>query len=171
MEVDVKSIQFLCLLFGLLFCAVSHAQTACPPGMEEYGAGVCGYSQSEQPAQQVPPQQAPREPPPKWLNLWGAIATDGPGGHLGTAVNMSSRDVAEQSALADCRTKGGSNCKLENTYGNACAAMIVGDTGHNSNSAATLDDAIKLGIKTCSKAGDTNCHVYYSACSLAVRTQ
>jgi hypothetical protein len=171
-----KSTRILLLGLLLLTGSVVHAEGECPPGMFPTNppgtqgpvgcAPIPGYDQ------QAPASaQQPAIPPPQWKSEWGAIATDGPGGHLGTAVNGVSREVAEQTALADCRTKGGSNCKLENTYSNACAAMIVGDAGHNSNSAATLDEAIALGIKTCSKAGDKNCHAFYSACSLPVRIQ
>jgi len=58
----MKSILFFCLLFGILLSMKSHAQTACPPGMEAYGDGVCGYSRSEEPVKQTPQQQAIQSP-------------------------------------------------------------------------------------------------------------
>jgi hypothetical protein len=159
-------------LFVLLMplCSVVHAQTACPPGMEEYGAGVCGYSQSEEPAQQARPQQ-PALPPPQWATRWGAIATDSPKGVLGAVVNVSSKSEAQQAAMADCKAKGGTKCKVDIAYDNECAAVVVGDGGYNVGSDATTDKASQLGMNVCTKAGRTNCHVYYSACSLPIRIQ
>jgi hypothetical protein len=172
----MRLILFLSLLSSLLFFSggAVHAEGECPPGMFPTNpsgtqgpvgcAPIPGYNQQ----QQAQPQQ--QAPPPQWIDNWGAIATDGPGGHLGTAVNMVSRKVAEQSALIDCHAKGGANCKIETWYGNGCAAMVVGDSGHNSSHAATKDEAIQISMKTCS-AATTNCHVYYSACSLPVSTR
>ena len=168
----MKLILFSCLLFGLLLSTTSHAQTACPPGMEEYGAGVCGCSQSEEPAQQIPQQQLPQPPATRWASRWGAIATDGPGGSFGSAVDKSSRRGAESAAISDCLSKRGSpNCKIEVSYANGCGVMTVGDKMHNSNYGSTVEEATQKGMAMCRSAGDTNCHVYYSACSLPVRIQ
>ncbi len=168
----MKLILLSYLLFGLLLSTMSHAQTACPPGMEEYGAGVCGYSQSEESAQQAPQQQFPQKqaPPTRWATRWGAVATDGPGGHLGAVTDLSSKSEAERAAIADCRAKGGLQCAVEISYDNECAAMAVGDKIHNVTADVTLDKAIQSSIKTCREA-DTNCHVYYTACSLPARIQ
>lgn len=155
-------------LFWFLLCTTSHAQTACPPGMEPYGAGVCGYSQP-MPSAQLPLQQPTNEETPQWESQWLAIATDSESGSLGTAIGMKNREDAERVALADCQAKGGTKCKLDVSYGNGCAAMIVGDGGYNSNGASTVDEAVRLGMKVCIDAGHTNCRVFYSACSLPVR--
>ena len=163
----MKSILFFCLLFSLLLSTTSHAQTACPPGMEEYGEGVCGYSRSEEPTQQAPQQQAA---PPQWTSRWGAIATDSVKAVLGTATDMASKNEAEQRALKECQTKGGTQCKLQNSYSNACVAMITGSKIFNVGSDADLNRAVQSGMKKCT-AADTDCHVYYSACSLPVRIQ
>ena len=156
--------------FGLMFMSTSviHAQAACPPGTIPYGTGqgqnVCGPDDNQQ-------QQQQPHPPPQWARQWGAIATDGPGGHAGVAVYQSSKEAAEQAALADCRAKGGTECAVEVAYDNECAAMVVGDKGHNSGAAATLDKATQLGLDACKRYGNTRCHLYYSACSLPVRIQ
>jgi hypothetical protein len=47
--------------------------------------------------------------------------------------------------------------------------MVVGEGGYNAQSAAKVDQAVQLSMNVCTKAGRTNCHVYYSACSLPVR--
>lgn len=85
---------------------------------------------------------------------------------MGVAADLTSKDEAMQIAVADCQNKGGANCKIETWYSNGCAAMVVGDGGHNSTNAVTLDKAIQIGMSTCRSSGDTNCHAYYSACSL-----
>lgn len=161
--------SFCLLLLGLLLLKGSeiNAQTACPPGMTPYGVGVCGYDNSQR--QEQPVQQRP--PLPQWEDHWGAIATYEPNGSLGVATNMPSQSSAEQAALVDCQSKHGSTCKIQLSYRNQCAAMVVSDKGYNVTPAATVDLAVTEGMATCTKSGDPNCHVYYSACSLPVRTQ
>ncbi len=151
----MKSILFSCLLFGLLLCATSHAQTACPPGMEAYGAGVCGYSRSDEPAPQQATPQLPEAPPARWASRWGAIATDEPHGILGAVTGLSSKEEAQKAAMEACRAKGGSPCKFEIAYDNECAAMIVSDKGYNTPAAATVEKAVQLGMQTCKSSGDT----------------
>jgi hypothetical protein len=152
----------------MLLGNLAHAQTACPPGMEAYGDGVCGYSQTEQPTQQSQ-LQAPQSPP-QWESRWLAIATDSVKGSLGTATDMANKGQAEQTAMTNCRSKGGTQCKVDVSFGNGCAAMVSGDTSYNVQGAPTLDQATQVAMKTCSKA-TIHCHVYYSACSLPVRIQ
>jgi hypothetical protein len=157
------------LLIGLFFltAGIAHAQTACPPGMTPYGVGVCGYDNSQQPSAQ---QQA--QPPQKqWKDHWGAIAIALPKGVLGVSNNFPSERQATQVALADCQSKGGTTCKLESTYGNTCAAMIVGHPGYAIATGSSEGEAIQKGMKMCTDGGDTNCHAYYSACSLPQRIQ
>ena len=157
-----------CLL--LLLCGISQAQTACPPGMEEYGEGVCGYSRSEEPAQQAPQQQAP---PPQWSSRWGAIATDDSPEHgsTGASVNQPTRVSAEQAALENCHSNGGTNCKIKSTYDNECIAMVAGHPGYDIFTDVTQDKATQGAMHSCIKEGNTNCHAYYTACSLPVRIQ
>jgi len=92
-----------------------------------------------------------------------------PDGILGVSTDKRSEREASQVAINDCRSKGGMNCQIEATYDNQCAAVIVGDGGYNAPNAATVDRAVELGMKTCRASGRSNCHVYYSACSLPVR--
>lgn len=149
---------FIALL--LLSTGMLHAQTACPPGMIPYGAGVCGYDDNQQQPMQEQLQQSPH-----WLDQWGAIATDFSHGSAGAAVNRPSRSNAEHAALAECQLNGGSTCKIEIWYVNQCVALVIGDKIHNTRAGITLDDAIQAGIKKCSEE-DIHCHAYYSSCSL-----
>jgi hypothetical protein len=116
--------------------------------------------------------QSPASQPssPQWSTRWGAIATDGPRGSLGTASNQSAKESAELIAMSECKAKGGTQCKVDIAYDNECAAVVVGNGGYNTPAAATADKAVEIGMKTCS-ASTTNCHVYYTSCSLPVRIQ
>lgn len=166
---SINSLLRLAIVFLLLSMCALHAQTACPPGMIPYGAGVCGYDNS----QQLPPQEQPamRPPPERWMERWGAIATDGPAGILGVATSMPSQSEAEQQAMIDCQLKGGKQCKLDGSYSNQCTAVVVGSKGYSVNLGLSVDAAVQKGMTKCSSTGGSGCHVYYSACSLPVQIQ
>jgi hypothetical protein len=168
------------LLFGLLMLlgGVVHAEGNCPPGYYPIGAPpgqggpqgcapIPGDNNNQQQAQPQPPQP----PPPQWASQWGAIATDKVKGILGAVTGLSSKSEAQQAAMANCQAKGGSPCKFEIAYDNECAVLVVGDNGYNVSADVTLDKAVQFGMKICTDAKNTNCHVYYSACSLPVRVQ
>ncbi|EKS9800176.1 MULTISPECIES: DUF4189 domain-containing protein [Burkholderia] len=169
-----RSLKILLVLLALSFSLFNHftarAQVACPPGMIPYGTGtdqsVCGAD---------PSYQSPSTPPPplvKWAERWGAIATYEPAGVLGQATGMASKSDAVNTAMNECRKRGGgSNCKLDIWYSNQCVAMVVSDKGYNTSTGVTTDFAAQKGMKTCTASGDPNCHVYYSACSMPERIQ
>jgi hypothetical protein len=164
------TLRWLLTLLLFLIAGMAHAQTACPPGMTPYGVGVCGYDNSQQqPAQQAQPQLPP--PPPQWATRWGAIATDAKHGALGAVTDLPSQIEAADAAIAACQSKGGSDCKIQITYDNECAAMVVGDRVFDVTADTTVDKAVQAGMNSCSAANDHTCHVYYSACSLPVRIQ
>lgn len=161
------------LLLGLLIFGAVRAQQPgvdCEPVQGQGWQGCAPTNPAQRPPQGQQPQ-APQPPPQRWIDHWGAIATDGPGGSFGSATNMLSQDGAQNTALADCHAKkGASNCKVEIAYRNGCTAFAAGDTGHNAKAGATTDIAIQAAMKVCS-AADTNCKVYYSACSVSQRIQ
>lgn len=148
------------------------AQAACPPGMIPYGTGTdvssCGPDGSQN---QVTNASTSIAPAPIWQSRWGAIATYAPTGVLGVSTYLPTRDQAIQSAIADCKAKGGPTCKLEVAYDNECAAVVVGSTGYNVAADPTLGGAIDSGMETCRSSGAEGCHTYYSACSLPVRVR
>jgi len=165
------------LLIGLLLLAAGavHAEGECPPGMFPTNppgtqgpvscAPIPGYNNNQQQTQQQTP------PPPRWISQWGAIAVDARDGSLGTSTNMISKNEAEQAALAVCQSKGGLLCKVNLSYDNECAVLVVGATGYNVSANVTLDKAIQHAMKVCGADGDKTCQVYYSACSLPVQIQ
>ncbi|APG04866.1 hypothetical protein BJI69_13830 [Luteibacter rhizovicinus DSM 16549] len=69
--------------------------------------------------------------------------------------------------MADCKKKGGVNCQTEIAYSNGCIALVFGDKLMNSKGADNLEHAEKSAMDKC-KEEDTNCHVYYSSCSLPI---
>lgn len=109
-------------------------------------------------------QQAAPQPTGYWEKTWGAIAPSPVGGVLGTAVGASSKEEAERIALADCKTKGGGACEVDIAYHNQCAVMILGDKFISTFGNATVEEASERGLTHCRKS-DTNCRVYYSACT------
>lgn len=159
---------FAFLLLGLP--KVVAAQAACPPGMIPYGTGTdissCGPDDSQN---QEGVGNTSASSAPVWESRWGAIATYAPTGILGVSTYLPTRGQAIQSALADCKSKGGPACKLEVAYDNECAAVVVGSTGYNVTANPTVEGAIDSGMETCRNSGGQGCHMYYSACSLPVR--
>ena len=150
------STWLLGFLLLLATCAV-YAQN-CPEGMvPEGGQGVASCAPSGNYA----------EPRGHWVNAWGAIATDVSKGAVGASYNQPDEDQAKMAAVNNCASNGGSNCKIEITYGNSCVAMLQGDNGYTTARAETIDKAIKIGMKSCSSAGINNCIARYTSCSTA----
>lgn len=126
-----------------------------------HNAGSAYYQgPGKQPAQ----QQQPPQPTGYWEKTWGAIAPSPVGGVVGAAVGSSSKEEAERTALADCKAKGGGACKVLIAYHNQCGVMVVGEKKTFTASGGSPEHAAKVGIEYC-EANDTNCSVYYSACS------
>jgi len=155
-----RHMKCLALIALLLLINALHAQTPGVNCVPTQGQGWQGCA----------PVGNTSAPQPQWQDHMGAIATDGPGGHLGASLNWPSVKTAEQGAITDCKAKGGVDCKIEVSWTNGCGAMTVGRKMHNSVSAATLDEATRKGMQICQK-DDTNCHTFYSGCSPPVQVQ
>lgn len=174
----MKSLGILLLLLGLslFFNSAVHAEGNCPEGYYPIGgdpstgapqgcAPIPGYGQGQQQGGR------PSVPEIQWVDRWGAIASDAKQGSIGVANDVTTKDNAESAALADCRSRGGANCKVDTRFRNACGVVIAGDTSFNVWSAPTTGEAVKVAMKTCTDSGTTHCHVYYSACSSAQRVR
>lgn len=112
-------------------------------------------------------------PQVRWGKTWGAIAIDAgaKNGGIGTVVGMPSKRSAQKEAIEQCRaTGGGAGCKVMLSYRNQCAALVSGNTKVKAVSAPNIEEAKQFGIEECS-AIDTDCKIYYSACSDPVRIQ
>lgn len=161
-------IQFKALLLGLLFISTVHA---CPPGtIAQQGIGwqgcapvpgTSGSYSSTSGATAV------------WANRWGAVAIDMTlgGAGISSSSGMDKRKTAERLALAACRRKGGTQCKIEISYYNQCAVIALGSKAFSSSSAASLEEAKRLGLEKCSQSGDINCEVHFSECSFPERVR
>ena len=159
-------IRHLWLLLGVLLSFAAHAQ--CPPGSYLVSNPTNTYCLPD--PNYRAPQQAP-QPVAQWERRWGAVAIDSPKAVMGVAVDKRSKREASITAVSDCERQGGANCEIEAAYDNQCVAVITSNDSHNTPIARTVDQAVATGMKTCRDAGRTNCHVYYSACSLPVRVQ
>jgi hypothetical protein len=116
----------------------------------------------------LPAMNNAQPPQERWADRWGAIASDGDVTY-GIVTDMVSKDEAKRSALAECKKRGGGACSIERYFVNQCAVVIAGDGATASSNAPTVDEAVEIGMPICSENGGTNCHVYYSGCSLPVR--
>ena len=154
------------VLVGSLGVPVAAYAQGCPAGTYPWSGNGVFTCLPDPNYNQQQPQPPPPTPSPKgkWQTRWGAIATDGIRGTLGTASDMQTKASAEKTAIEDCRNKGGTQCVLNVSYGNACGAMFVGDHGFSVNTGDTVDEANNAARQACS-AKDQNCHAYYSNCS------
>lgn len=174
----IRCLTFALMLYALLIAAPSsvHAQ-AYPCSGPGPGEVVVGETQAGNGVASVPLCQRTGGSPqgtasqPQWQDRWGTIATDEPNAVLGTSSGRSSRQAAEQAALADCQAKGGSSCKLGIPYRNGCVAFTVSDSNFTTTADITLEVAKTSGMETCKKSGAAHCRTYYSACSPPVRIQ
>ncbi|MGN6226799.1 MAG: DUF4189 domain-containing protein [Dyella sp.] len=165
----MKSLLFFALvLVATLTSDKTCAEGGCPPGLIPASGTDINSCVPIPPGYYNSPnvQKPALPPPPRWARRWGAIATDSIKGVLGAVTGLSTREDAERAALADCRAKGGNPCRPEIAYDNECAVLVVGDNGYNASADTTLGKAIEFGMHNCKESGNTNCHIYYSGCSL-----
>jgi hypothetical protein len=153
-----------------LFLTIAHAEGGCPPGQyPQQGQGwktcVSIPADSQQRASSSPPPL--QLPTTRWIDHWQAVATDSHSGAIGTSVDNITSMEAEDSALLNCKQKGGTACEVDISYRNGCVARVVGETTMITRGAETLSGAEKLGMAKCATE-NKDCSVYYSACSRAV---
>lgn len=107
----------------------------------------------------------------RWADRWGAIADDG-NGVSGIVSSMQSKQQAENSAISECKKRGGGACAVALTYHNQCAAVATGEHGASLYHAETEDKAVESAMKNCEiKQGAGACRLYYSGCSLPEQVQ
>lgn len=109
-------------------------------------------------------QPATPQPTGYWEKTWGAIATDGVKGSLGSVVGVKSENEAKQLAMSDCEAKGGENCVVDLAYHNQCGALVVGSGYISTGNAPSENEAKQNALSNC-KSNDSACRVYYSACT------
>ncbi|MFK2877526.1 DUF4189 domain-containing protein [Rhodanobacter hydrolyticus] len=157
------------LLFTLLLATTAtHAQQAGVDCVPVQGQGWSGCDPNYQPQSQQP--QTQQMLPQIWVDHYGAMVSDDSLGKLGVATDKQSESAAWQTAEEDCHAKGGLNCTRLISYHNECVAMVLGDKTYSFSAGLTEADAVQQATKKCT-ASSSNCHVYYSACSLPNRIQ
>jgi len=114
------------------------------------------------------PTSAPTE---EWSSRWGAIAQDFESQTVGVSAEQKSKRSAIKEAIKSCESRGGQSCKIVSTYSDLCIVTVQGVRVANDATAKTPERAEQLGMEACSRRGDSDCHVYYKACSLPVRTR
>ena len=153
------------VVLSVMFIGISSYIYACPAGMVELPGGVClPPDHQNSPLNNLPSAS----PPPVWADRWGAIASDG-NGTYGFVTDMRSKRRAEKAAIEDCKKDGGGACSVRLAFFNQCAVVMAGSKAAATASAATKEEAVELGKKTCRENGDNACSVYWSGCSTAVR--
>ena len=106
---------------------------------------------------------------PRWLSRWGAIAQDPDNRVMGAAAERESKREAKKLAMESCLSRGGVKCKVLTVYTNQCLVTVQGVGAANDAMAESIERATKMGMDVCRKRGDSDCHVYYQACSLPLR--
>lgn len=115
--------------------------------------------------------QQPAAPPVRWADRWGAIAVDD-NAVFGIVTDMSSKHQAQEAAIAECKKRGGRECKVQLAYYNQCAAVAAGNSVSRTSTRAHKEEAIAAAISNCEAVdGQGVCRVYYSGCSLPVQVQ
>lgn len=146
----------------LLVCAApASAQTACPVGTPA-GSATCGPSGGGYIA--APPSR----PSGEWLKTWGAIATSSGGsGGGGVSSRQLSREDAEALALQNCKTGGGTNCKVVFNYENQCVALAYpfGQKDGQVSTAANVENAKARALKSCNDRRVGECKIAVAECS------
>lgn len=146
----------------------AHAEGGCPPGQIPYTATpAAGSAASMASCGPIPNQRSSIQ----WESRWGAIASDPHTGIVGAVDRRKSKRDATKDAVSECKSRGGDQCKVEFTYRDQCVVTIAGDTWANNGYGESIEVATQFGMNACEKRGDTNCHIYYQACSLPVRVR
>lgn len=154
-------------LLAFLASSELRAEGGCPSGMIPHTGSSTNSCGPIPPGYYGDQEDRPRA---RWAKRWGAIAADPAAPSLGFSTGHGSKRSAEKAALSDCRAKGGTQCLVDLSYYNQCAALVVGDKRFNAAHAATVEAAIDLGTRTCEEAS-AGCRVFYTNCSYAERVQ
>ncbi|WYX49623.1 DUF4189 domain-containing protein [Achromobacter xylosoxidans] len=96
------------------------------------------------------PGSSSAAPPPVWADQWGAIAADGLG-VFGIVSDMASKREAQESAIQECKKRGGGPCRVSIAYYNQCAAVGANSKDSFSYSAPTKEKAEELAVGRCER--------------------
>ncbi|APP81143.1 DUF4189 domain-containing protein [Xanthomonas hortorum] len=152
--------RFLFVL-NLFLSGVALGQTACPVGVAP-GSPQCGPDSGTSRGDIPDP---PPRPTGEWLKTWGAIAGSKATGESGAVTGKLSRQEAERKAVQLCAEGGATDCKVDLSYKNQCAASVSSDKKSFLQGAESKGIAINLAMRDCKDHGGGECKVIYSGCS------
>ena len=163
------------LVAGLFLQAgVLRAEGGCPPGYYPIGApqgqqGPQGCAPIPGGDNALPPEPPPPPPSPipplEWKPDWGSVALDPEHGAIGSAVEALTRAVAENGALDDCHSNGGTACRIAISYENGCAALAASDAAWAVEYGDTEVEAGVRALGACAETGRKKCRVKFKECS------
>lgn len=103
-----------------------------------------------------------------WADRASAVAMGASASGFTATPPMESKRAAERAALAECKSKGGTGCKVVMSYINSCAALVWGLEYRTGAYGATVQEAAAIATQRCAQKTE-DCQVFYSACSLPER--
>lgn len=163
--------RLIITLIYLILCGAVQAQTACPSGVAP-GSAQCGpsseYHDVESASRAVTYQPSvPVVIKRKWADRWGTIAYDELNPIIGTSSGIKSKRAAVNTALSDCRSKGGKNCKVATAYYNQCVTLFaIRGGGLTWATGKDIKAAQNFGMEGCRK-DKVQCDLIYSNCSMS----
>lgn len=160
----------LVLFLGIAYPHNARAEGRCPPGqypIGDQGVGGCAPIPGAGGGAREP------EPAGQWHKTWGAIASSDATADAGVATGRSSKENAEQMALADCGRRGASDCRVIYSYRNQCVAWLVPNSQDGASragiaSAKNSTEARKFAQQSCVDTGGRACQVVYEDCTKPV---
>ncbi|WDS36051.1 DUF4189 domain-containing protein [Pseudoxanthomonas sp.] len=160
----------LVLFFLWLLLTVSPAgsQTRCPPG------ATPGSVQCLPDNKQASESGIITKSNGYWEKTWGAYASgDDASTSAVSAAGFSSKKEAAEAALAGCKEKGGSGCRIKITYFNQCMAIAetisdIEKGGSFFTSEGTIEKAEESASRYCEEHYGTACHAVYSKCTAPI---
>jgi hypothetical protein len=156
-------IKFVAFLFLIATAASleAHAAGGCPPGqVPQQGQGWASCiplsnSGATPGADFVGPTKEAR---------WISVATDGAKGVIGRSVEAKTKEEAGITALSDCTTQGGTECKVLASVKNGCLSIATSSLGFGAGIGPTQESADGDAKEICQSGPDKNCRSIYARC-------
>jgi len=163
-------IILLSFLVLLVDAPVARAEGRCPPGQYPVGGQGAGGCAPIPGANRAP--AAPAAPAYRWEDRWGAIAISRSTSQAGAANNHRSRREAVRAAVANCASKGASDCKPFESYRNACVFWFADQTQLDKPIDGVVANPVDwlardLAKQACEAHGGKDCKQVYTGCSMA----
>jgi hypothetical protein len=154
----------LAAMLFLIVASVSvgaHAEGGCPPGqVPQQGQGWA--SCIPLPDNGVVPGSDFVGPTKE--ARWISVATDGVKGIIGQSDESKTNEEAVSTALSDCATQGGTDCKDLASVKNGCLSIATSSLGFGAGIGPTQQAANNDANGICQSGPDKNCRSIYARC-------